>query len=47
MVDIALPGSIQLWNSEAGEEGYTTRCLFRYTDQVREWAYVFVEDSGK
>ena len=27
VADIALPGSIQFWNSKAGEEGYTTRPL--------------------
>ena len=47
MTDIALPGSIQFWNSSTGEEGYTTRPLSRYTDQVHEWAYAFVVASGK
>ena len=45
--DIAVPGSIQFWNSKTGEEGYTIRPLSRYVDQVREWAYAFVVGSGK
>ena len=47
MVDIALPGSIQFWNSKTGEEGYNTRPLSRYADQVQDWAYTFVVGSGK
>ena len=35
VADIALPESIQFWNSKTGEEGYTTRPLSRYADQVR------------
>ena len=32
---IALPGCIQLWNSKTREEGYTTRPLPRYADEIR------------
>ena len=47
MVDIALPGAIQFWNSKSGDEGYTTRPLSRYADQVQEWAHGFVVGSGR
>ena len=47
VVDIALPGSIQFWNSKTMEEGYTTRPLSRYADQVCKWAYGFVVAAGK
>ena len=47
VADIELPGSIQFWNSKTGEEGYSTRPVSRYADQVREWAYIFSVASGK
>ena len=47
VADIALPGSIQFWNSKTGEEGYTNRPLSKYTDQVQQWAYGFVVAAGK
>ena len=35
MADIALLGAIRFRNSKTGDEGYTTRSLSRYMDQVR------------
>ena len=40
--DIALPGAIQFWN-----EGYTTKPLSRYTDQIGEWAHRLVVGSSR
>ena len=37
--DLAMPGFIQFWNSKTGEEGYTTRPLYRYADGVRAWLH--------
>ena len=44
---IALSGFMHFWNRKTGEEGYTTRPLSRYADQVREWAYGFWAAVGK
>ena len=44
---IALSGFIQFWNRKTGEEGYTTRPLSRYADQVREWAYGLWAAAGR
>ena len=38
VADMALPGAVHFWNSIIRDEGYTTRPLSRYADQVREWA---------
>ena len=35
--DLAMAGFVQFWYSKTGEEGYTTRPLCRYVDEVRAW----------
>ena len=42
-----LLGSIEFWNTKNGEEGYTTRPLSRYADQMRKWAYGLVVAARK
>ena len=45
--DLAMPGFVQFWNSKTGEEGYTTRPLYRYADGVRAWLHRHMVSLGR
>ena len=45
--DLAMPGFVQFWNSKTGEEGYTTRPLYRYADSVRAWLHGHMVSLGR
>ena len=45
--DLALAGFVQFWNSKTGEEGYTTRPLYRYADGVRAWLHRHMVSLGR
>ena len=47
LAGLVILGAIQFWNSKTGKEGYPTRPMSRYADQVREWAHAFEVESGK
>ena len=47
VTDLAMPGFIQFWNSKTGEEGYTTRPLYRYADGVRAWLHGHMVSLGR
>ena len=45
--DLAMPGFVQFRKSKTGEEGYTTRPLYRYADGVREWLHRHMVSLGR
>ena len=45
--DLAMAGFVQFWNSKTGEEGYTTRPLYRYADGVRAWLHRHMVSLGR
>ena len=45
--DLAMPGFVQFWNSKTGEEGYTTRPLYRYADGLRAWLHRHMVSLGR
>ena len=45
--DLAMPGFVQFWNSKKGEEGYTTRPLYRYADGIRAWLHRHMVSLGR
>ena len=47
VTDLAMPGFVQFWNSKTGEEGYTTRPLYRYADGVRAWLHRHMVSQGR
>ena len=47
VTDLAMPGFVQFWNSKTGEEGYTTRPLYRYADGVRAWLHGHMVSLGR
>ena len=47
VTDLAMPGFVQFWNSKTGEEGYTTRPLYRYADGVQAWLHGHVVSLGR
>ena len=47
VTDLAMPGFVQFWNSKTGEEGYTTRPLYRYADGVRAWLHSHMVSLGR
>ena len=47
VTDLAMPGFVQFWNSKTGEEGYTTRPLYRYADSVRAWLHGYMVSLGR
>ena len=47
VTDLAMPGFVQFWNSKTGEEGYTTRPLYRYADGVRAWLHGHMVSPGR
>ena len=47
VTDLAVPGFVQFWNSKTGEEGYTTRPLYRYADGVRAWLHGHMVSLGR